>query len=277
MRRILAPTLSHTPILPAMAAAATPTDPNQEPAPTLAQYQALQRAYDHFNAALFGGQLPPCLITLRSSHRHHGYHHEARFVNLRGQTVAELGLHPGFFTLRAPEETLSTLVHEMVHHWQAHFSQPSKGNPHNREWAAKMRSLGLEPSSTGLPGGKDGGHSVSHYIRPEGAFLRACRELLGQGFALPWFDRHVPTTPETQAQHRQALAEAGVALELADPPVAVLQTLPVEDASTSLIPPAPKRASDRVRYHCPGCGIKAWAAPQTQLLCGSCEQPLQEA
>jgi hypothetical protein len=26
----------------------------------------LQQAYDHFNAALFDGKLPPCLITLRA-------------------------------------------------------------------------------------------------------------------------------------------------------------------------------------------------------------------
>lgn len=244
------------------------------PPPTLAQYQALQWAFDHFNAALFEGRLPPCLITLRSSHRHYGYHHARRFVNLRGEPLDELGLHPGFFTLRAPEETLSTLVHEMVHHWQAHFGRPSKGNPHNREWAAKMRSLGLQPSDTGLPGGKDTGHRVSHYIEPDGPFLRACGELLAQGFALPWFDRHVPAEPQTVAQHRQALAAAGVALPLAEPPAAVLQAVAVEDAPSILIAPAPKRQAERVRYHCTGCGIKAWAAPDTELVCGECEQPL---
>lgn len=35
------------------------------PAPTTTFYASLQRAFDHFNGWLFGGQLPPCLITLR--------------------------------------------------------------------------------------------------------------------------------------------------------------------------------------------------------------------
>lgn len=82
--------------------------------PTVDFYSQLQRAFDHFNAQLFDGKLPPCLITLRSSHRHYGYHHADRFVNKQGQTLDELGLHPGFFTLRPVEEVLSTLVHEMV-------------------------------------------------------------------------------------------------------------------------------------------------------------------
>ena len=34
--------------------------------PTLTLYTALQSAFDHFNERLFGGLLPPCLITLRA-------------------------------------------------------------------------------------------------------------------------------------------------------------------------------------------------------------------
>ena len=41
--------------------------------PTVAFYGELQRAFDHFNRALFNNQLPPCLITLRSSARVYGY------------------------------------------------------------------------------------------------------------------------------------------------------------------------------------------------------------
>lgn len=131
----------------------------KESSPTLDFYAQLQRAFDHFNEQLFDGKLPPCLITLRSSYRHYGYHHADRFVNKQGQTLDELGLHPGFFTLRPVEEVLSYLVHEMVHHWQDRLGQPSKSNPHNKEWAQKMREVGLEPSSTGLPSGKDTGQS----------------------------------------------------------------------------------------------------------------------
>jgi hypothetical protein len=53
---------------------------------------------------------------------------------------------------------------------------------HNKEWARKMELLGLVPSHAGLPEGKKTGRSVSHYIQPEGAYLKACRELLATGF-----------------------------------------------------------------------------------------------
>jgi len=102
--------------------------------PTLETYTALQRAFDHFNAKLFDNTLPPCLITLRSGRQHRGYHHAERFVSLDGRVIHELGLNPGFFTLQPIEIVLSTLVHEMVHHWQACHGRPTPSSHHNREW-----------------------------------------------------------------------------------------------------------------------------------------------
>ena len=48
--------------------------------PTEAFYASLQCAFDHFSEGLFAGKLPPCLITLRSSSLHYGYHHKDRFI-----------------------------------------------------------------------------------------------------------------------------------------------------------------------------------------------------
>jgi len=41
----------------------------------------------------------------------------------------------------------------------------------DREWAAKMKEISLQPSKAGQPGGKQTGQSVTHYIIPE-AFAR---------------------------------------------------------------------------------------------------------
>lgn len=238
--------------------------------PTVAFYGELQRAYDHFNQALFNSQLPPCLITLRSSGRVYGYHQKDRFVNREGQTLNELGLHAGYFTVRPVEEVLSTLVHEMVHHWQDCFGHPSKSNPHNREWARKMREVGLEPSSTGLPNGKDTGQMVSHYIQPEGKFIKSCKELIAGGYELPWFDRHVPRMPETAVQDRhEALKEAGIVVEVSPAPVEVIESLP--EGKPVTVEPPPKKEVDRVKYVCAGYGIKAWAASGLMLQCGQCQ------
>lgn len=48
--------------------------------PTVAFYTCLQRAFEHFNTTLCAGELPPCLITLRSSSCEFGCHHRERFT-----------------------------------------------------------------------------------------------------------------------------------------------------------------------------------------------------
>lgn len=240
--------------------------------PTLAFYASLQAAFDHFNAHLFGGELPGCLITLRSASRVYGYHHANRFISTDGQQLDELGLHPGFFTLRPIEAVLSTLVHEMVHHWQHHFGAPTKTNAHNKEWAAKMESLGLMPSHTGLPGGKKTGRSVSHYILPDESYLKVCQQLLETGFQLPWLDRHAPAQPEREIAHQAALKAAGIELDITPPPSS---TLPEQiKGKPSIVGPAPKRPNPREKFTCPTCGTKAWATPETAIICGICVVPM---
>ena len=190
--------------------------------PTASFYLALQNAFDHFNTELFDGKLPHCLMTLRSASRVYGYHHAGRFISLKGEQIDELGLHPGFFTMRPIESVLSTMVHEMVHHWQENLGTPSPSNAHNQEWAKKMEALGLMPSDTGLPGGKRTGRSVSHYIIPDGKFLPSCRKLVDGGFVIPWFDRHLPAEPESQVTLVQSLKDAGIEYEVSPPPVTKL-------------------------------------------------------
>ena len=43
---------------------------------------------------------------------------------------------------------------------------------HNKQWAEKMKSLGLMPSHTGLTGGKKTGQKMKHYPIPDGLFLK---------------------------------------------------------------------------------------------------------
>lgn len=236
--------------------------------PTLSLYTALEQAYDHFNVRLFGGHLQPCLITLRSATRVYGYHHAARFISPDGKLVDELGMHPGFFTLQPVEVVLSTLVHEMVHHWQNHSGTPSPSNPHNREWSEKMAFIGLQPSHTGLPGGKKTGRSMSDYVLPDGLFLKSCRELLAQGFSLPWMDRHAPIKPEAQAEHQRAISAAGVVNEMTPAPVTVIPTLVA--GNPAVWSPPPKKPQTRYKFSCSKCETKAWAAPDAAILCGVC-------
>ncbi len=199
------------------------------------EYLAFQRAYDFFNAELFGGRLPDCLITLQRKHGARGYFWAAQFsARTAGQATDEIAMNPETFAGRSDAEILSTLVHEMCHLQQHHFGKPSRNAYHNAEWGAMMRAVGLIPSATGKPGGKTTGQKMTHYIEEGGAFARSCARLLAGGFALRW-----------QAAGRDIGGDAA----------------------------AKKRAS-KTKYICEECGQNAWAKPGARLICGDCDLPM---
>lgn len=151
------------------------------------EYGNFDKAYDYFNAELFGGELPACMITLQRKNNTLGYFWAEQFTARKGKNVVdEIALNPSHFETRTDKDILSTLVHEMAHLWQQHFGKPSRGGYHNRQWGAKMRELGLIPSDTGRPGGKETGQCMSHYVEKEGAFSVACDKLTRKGFRLTW-------------------------------------------------------------------------------------------
>jgi hypothetical protein len=154
---------------------------------TLKEYQGFQRAYDFFNRILFAGSLPQVLVTLQRHANTRGYFSPERFKGrVEKAAVHELALNPDTFTGRTDELILSTLTHEMCHVWQETHGEPSRRGYHNREWAGKMREVGLQPTSTGEEGGKETGQSVTHYILPDGRYAKAYAKLAASGFQLHW-------------------------------------------------------------------------------------------
>lgn len=156
--------------------------------PTHATYDPLAEAFDWFNGKLFAGKLPHCMLTLRNYGKAHGYFSHQRFGTADGDQADEIALNPRDILKRPLPYALATLVHEMVHQAQAHFGKPSRGGYHNKQWGDGMKAIGLYPSDTGHPGGRETGQRMSHYIIPEGPFAIACAELLTSGFALRWGD-----------------------------------------------------------------------------------------
>jgi hypothetical protein len=167
---------------------------------TPAEYRAFQQAYDFFNKELFGGALPNVLVTLQRHSRAKGYFAPERFA---GRTEAkltahELALNPDCFTGRTDEEILSTLAHEMCHVWQQAFGTPPRRSYHDREWARKMKEIGLQPSSTGEPGGKETGQHMSHRIIQDGPYAKAYARLKATGLELHW--QSAPEDPQAKAK-----------------------------------------------------------------------------
>lgn len=165
---------------------------------TQAEYATFQKAYDFFNAELFAGILPNVLVTLQRHARAYGYFGAERFVGRASEEVThELALNPDHFG-RTDEAILSTLAHEMCHVWQHVHGTPPRKSYHDKEWAAKMKAVGLQPSSTGAPGGKETGQHVSHYVIAGGAFAAAFAKLQASGFTLRWQSR--TDDPERKAK-----------------------------------------------------------------------------
>ena len=77
-----------------------------------------------------------------------------------------------------------TLGHEMVHVKQHAFGQPSARGYHNVQWAQMMKAIGLQPSSTGMVGGKETGQHMSNYLIPDGPFEKSYDKLAATGWRL---------------------------------------------------------------------------------------------
>jgi SprT-like family len=164
--------------------------------PTRKTYEGLDAAYAYFNEELFGGRLPPCLITVRHHRSAYGYFSGERFASRDGSEITdEIALNPKHFRKRTLKQILSTLVHEMVHLEQHHFGKASRNGYHNKQWAAWMERVGLMPSNTGEPGGKCTGQQMTHYVLPDGTFARAIKE---RTFEELYYDREEP--PENRAR-----------------------------------------------------------------------------
>jgi len=152
---------------------------------TPVEYSGLQMAYDHFNEVLFGGTLVDVFITYQRHAHSRGHFSPDRFS---GRTASlgrhELALNPDHFVGRSDAEIASTLVHEMVHIWQQQHGKPGSRGYHNKEWAAKMKEVGLWPSNTGGVGGKETGQQMSHYVMTDGRFSIAFGVLAATGWKL---------------------------------------------------------------------------------------------
>jgi hypothetical protein len=83
-------------------------------------------------------------------------------------------------------------VHEQVHVWQHVHGKPASRGYHNKEWADAMKAIGLQPSSSGKPGGKEVGQSMSHYILNDGAFSQSYDRLAATGWRLTLQSAHRP-------------------------------------------------------------------------------------
>jgi predicted SprT family Zn-dependent metalloprotease len=250
--------------------------------PTEEAYAELQTAYDYFNKHLFDDQLPQCLITFQRQSKTMGYFSSNRFVSPKtGVQVDEIAMNPEYFPSYPLIEIMQTLVHEMCHMWQFHFGSPSRRTYHNAEWADKMESIGLMPTSTGTVGGAKVGQKMSDYPISNGRFQRHTLELFKTGFIISWFDRFpaaaapvhdlgevIDQWRETLAQASQDASEEGEEIEHL---LSMALTPPVKATeANNLTIAVPAKAKTRHKWECPECGDSFMGKPSLHMICGKC-------
>ncbi len=211
---------------------------------TKKQFTALSDLYEYYNHKLFLGELPECMVSLVRAYEYHGAFSPNRWIekNSDTQPIHEIVLNANTMT-RPDKAWHSTLVHEMAHLYiQVNGKATSRGY-HCKRWAAKMKHIGLHPSHNGMPGGKETGRRVTHYIIEGGAFEKAFNKISAKDIAkynLPY----------------QSLIG--------------LPTSSAVVASAAPHSPVPEsRSGVKVGYECT-CGNKVWGKAGLELLCWDC-------
>ncbi len=226
--------------------------PPAKKSPTSAQFQAFEAAYNYFNQVLFHYELPPVILNLSRKSKSMGFAAPNRWVQANrtkntdltkpetistssGAEMHELSINPEILYM-SPIEVYSTLVHEQCHIWQFHCGKPSLRTYHNKQWGNKMLEVGLTPSTTGKPGGKMTGQSMSDYPTPGGVFLKALKDM-PEHYKLPFISKEGIVKAQTAA--------GGTTPE-----------------------PKPK---NKVKYSCPNCEANIWGKPELNVNCGDCD------
>lgn len=212
--------------------------------PTSEIYSDFVTAFEHFNDALFDGELAEPVFTLQKKPKMRLSFHENRFINTDGVQAHEIQFNPAICAVQSDYEILGCMVHAMCLQWRFDFGpanakgvKPSRGY-HDKILAVAMAKIGLKLSDTGESGGKKTGYNLYHYIIEGSRFDLAARELLITEFAFRW----------------QAIIQ---------------KPAPDTDEDT------PNTATkSRVKFTCEICDLNAWAKADAQLSCTLCAVPL---
>ncbi len=243
--------------------------------PTLQVYGWLEAVAQHFNAALFGGELPAVVFTLQRRNASSGHFISSRWRSKVGEDdpVSEIAINPAVIASRSLISLYQAITHELCHHWQDKKGHVTRDGYHNSEWAEKMIEIGLMPSSTGAPGGKKTGQKMADYPIVDGKFIKACVSIVD--------DLAEPPLVETALEHplfnrRMALNEYQLSDDLARKLNLSLCTvypgLQFDESAEALA-----KAKLKVKYNCGSCNdVAVWGRSGLDLNCNICKIALTE-
>lgn len=159
-------------------------------------YQELTKYFEKFNDMFeecLGNrlELDDIIFTLQRKNKILGYFAHKNFESQDGLFKHEISLNPEYFTVKPKIEVLRVFCQELLQLYRVEHGDPEtlKIGFYDEEWGEFMMCVGLMPSRTGKPDGKETGKKMSSYILPDGAFIKLCNELAEQGLLIEWFDK----------------------------------------------------------------------------------------
>ena len=229
----------------------------------------LKLVAQHFNAELFDATLPAPLFSIRRHMRTLSYFSAARWQHSSGDKVGEIALRADLFDSNCLAALLLAIAQQQCHLWQHAYGRPSRPGYHNREWAERMRAIGLVPTVTGELGGASTGQRMASYPESGGAFLRACGTLRRK-------------QPDLAGAYRSDLPITALSEQVSNFPLsaAIRQWLisPVgEWADLAVIDEEQIERKRKIKYECPRCGVAAWGGVALKISCRACDQPMRSA
>lgn len=236
--------------------------------PTKEVYKEYQRIFDIFNTELFNGKLPKVVMSIQRRKGVMGYFSPDRFVNKEKENLHEIALNISYFSKKNIIEIFQTLVHEMAHLWQHEFGTPSRSNYHNKEWANKMESMGLIPSSTGKKGGRKTGQRMSDYSVKGGKFEEISLKIIKAKQHITWFEvnsfgDYLFNIDEILNNIKEGNNDA-----LYTPMVSIKGE--ALSASNRV-----EKKKNKTKYLC-SCGYSVWGKPNLDIRCNDCLENFQE-
>lgn len=201
----------------------------------------LEHIYNSLNADFFGGELPVPIITVQSKPGTMGHCSVAKVWQRPDGHTYELNVAAE--VLNYPiEETLDTMVHEMVHLFcrENGIKEVSRGGMyHNGKFKAEAERRGLECYQTGRYGWNP---------RPSDLLVEYA---LNKGWNEIRIGRN--TLPPAMRTGATGTAQPGAAT------------------------PGGKRPSSTRKVVCPVCGQSVRATKKVNIICGVCMVPMVEA
>ena len=264
--------------------------------PTPDQFQAFQQVYDYYNRILFKNELPDVILNFTRQNQTDGYFAPVRWkaspsqtqfkagkrklsedenpseiyekrnadYPRQGEVRHEISIHPHCLC-RGKNAFIQTLVHEMCHLWQHEYGHPSRTTYHNQEWADKMESVGLIPSTTGAPGGARTGQRMNDYVQQGGKLEKAITAMpadLWLPFDALEYSAFDVTALEEWLNQAEHITQTNDATEIAS----IRKVL--EGVREQKIK---KR---KMKYTCVSCNINIWGKPGLHVRCEDCDMKL---